>query len=219
MQNWGVLLEEKRIDEWISFMDKIFGPYTTQNTPTSVPVSVIICSRNRPEHLGRCLKMLEQLATAPKEIIVVDNAPDDMQSHSVVKEFKNVIYIKEPRKGLDIARNTGVKAASEPIVTFVDDDVIVHPHCIYRVWETFQDESITAMTGLVIAQELETKAQMHFERYWSFNRGYQDIIYDETFLRSSLHEGPPVWEIGAGSNMAFPFKQNKMILSDIKSIL
>lgn len=202
-KNWISFIEDNKIDEFSSFMDKIYRPYISRNTPRSVPVSVVICTRNRPEQLQKCLKMLEQLATAPKEIIVVDNAPDDMQSHSVVNIFKDVTYIKEPRKGLDIARNRGVKAASQPIVTFVDDDVSVHPHCIFRVWETFQNESVSAMTGLVIAKELESVAQILFEKYWSFNRGYQDAIYDESFIKSSLRKGPPVWEIGAGANMAF----------------
>ncbi len=59
------------------------------------------------------------------------------------------------------------------------------------------------MTGLVIAAELETEAQLIFEKHWSFNRGYIDKIYNTDFFKSTLASGPPVWEIGAGANMAF----------------
>ncbi|MEO8112245.1 MAG: glycosyltransferase family 2 protein, partial [Ginsengibacter sp.] len=83
------------------------------------------------------------------------------------------------------------------------DDVMVHPLWVYNVWNTFNDVNIAAMTGLVIASELNTRSQYLFEKYWSFNRGYIDKIYDSDFFESTLKAGPPVWEIGAGANMAF----------------
>jgi cellulose synthase/poly-beta-1,6-N-acetylglucosamine synthase-like glycosyltransferase len=90
-----------------------------------------------------------------------------------------------------------------PVIAFVDDDVFVHPLWVYRVWETFQNPDIAAMTGLVIAAGLDTEAQLIFEKHWSFNRGYSDKIYDSNFFKSTLSKGPPVWGIGAGANMAF----------------
>lgn len=202
-KDWKSLIVNKREQEWFSFMNDIFRSKLPQNVPKSVPVSVIICTHNRPEQLKRCIQMLGNLSCTAQEIIVVDNAPVDDRSFEVVKSFTRVHYIREPRKGLDIARNTGVRTAREEIVTFIDDDVNVHPLCIFRVWETFKNPSVDAMTGLVIAMTLKTEAQMIFEKFWSFNRGYKDILYDQSFFKSTLHKGPPVWEIGAGANMAF----------------
>jgi GT2 family glycosyltransferase len=135
--------------------------------------------------------------------VVVDNAPSDTATRDVVQGFEEVRYIKEPRIGLDIARNAGVVAAAFPVVAFVDDDVVVDPLWLYRVWETFQDPATAAMTGLVIAMKLDTEAQYIFEKHWSFNRGYCDKVYDSHFFSSTLAKGPPVWLIGAGANMAF----------------
>lgn len=104
--------------------------------------------------------MLQGLACQPAEIVVVDNAPTDASTRDVCQGFAEVVYKQEPRAGLDIARNTGIKNARYPIVAFVDDDVVAHPWMIYRLWETFHDHSIAAMTGLVIALELQTKAQL-----------------------------------------------------------
>ncbi len=59
------------------------------------------------------------------------------------------------------------------------------------------------MTGLVIAASLDTEAEVIFEKFWPFNRGYQKRVFDTRFFRGSLKNGPPVWEIGAGANMAF----------------
>ncbi len=199
--NWQQWLKEKDFKKWNAWMDTIFS--YPENIPQKAEVSVIVCTRNRAQHLNNCLKALQQLSCLPKEIIVIDNAPTDTTTQDVVKRFSNVIYVREDRPGLDIARNTGVKTASMPVVAFVDDDVAVHQHLIYHVWQTFQDEQIHAMTGLVIAAELLTEAQYIFEKYWSFNRGYIDKYYDKNYFEKTLAKGPPVWEIGAGANTAF----------------
>jgi glycosyltransferase involved in cell wall biosynthesis len=184
-------------------LQKIFAAYTELALPASVDVSVVICTRNRPAHVRSCLQSLTQLACSPKEIIVVDNAPVDDQTRNIVSQFPNVTYCREPRPGLDIARNAGITQATSPIVAFIDDDVTVHPHCFYWTWRTFENTSISAMTGLVLAAELQTEAQYIFEKEWRFNRGYRNKVYDSGFFNSTLKYGPPVWQIGAGANMAF----------------
>ena len=60
-----------------------------------------------------------------------------------------------------------------------------------------------AVTGIVLAAELATESQLIFEKYWSFNRGYAPIMYDQNFFQNNLSSGVPVWQIGAGANMAF----------------
>lgn len=139
----------------------------------------------------------------PKEIIVVDNAPTDSSTKEVVGLFPEVIYHLEPRAGLDIARNAGIKRATASIVAFMDDDIKAGPYSIYEIAKTFEQTCHAAMTGLVIASELESEAQLLFEQEWSFNRGYIDRVYDRAFFERHLSAGPPVWDIGAGANMAF----------------
>jgi glycosyltransferase involved in cell wall biosynthesis len=171
--------------------------------PPQVPVSVVICTRGRATQLRRCLHMLHSLACRAAEIVVVDNAPTDTSTRDVCCEFAGVVYREELRPGLDFARNTGLRAAGQDVVAFVDDDVVVHPWLLYRVWETFQDPGVAAMTGLVLAMELRTEAQLIFEKYWSFNRGYVDQAYGPEFVQPRANPIAPVWNIGAGANMAF----------------
>jgi glycosyltransferase involved in cell wall biosynthesis len=202
-KEWQKLLMDHKFEVWKDWMEQVFFNWTAVDIPAKVPVSVVICTRNRAATLHRCLMLLHNLTCLPEEIIVVDNAPTDESTYEVVRQFEGVLYIKEPRPGLDIARNTGALKAVAPVVAYTDDDVIVHPLWVYRVWETFQDNSVAAMTGLVIASNLDTEAQQIFEKYWSFNRGYIDKVYDTRFFNQTLSVGPPVWEIGAGANMAF----------------
>lgn len=198
--DWQNYLLTNQIQDWKK-LDSLFSSAYIEDLPKKVPISVVICTRNRATHLSECLQQIKNLICQPEEIIVVDNAPLDTSTRQIVKQFPCVRYVIEPKAGLDFARNTGITTASQSIVAFVDDDVQVHPFWAYRVWETFQNSSVSAMTGLVIASEIDSEAQFIFEKHWSFNRGYLNKIYDKAYF-SSL-KAPPVWEIGAGANMAF----------------
>lgn len=190
-------------NEFSSGMHEIFSNFIPGMIPPGADVSVVICTRNRSEYLRKCLESFGNQKCMPLEIIVVDNAPVDDSTYDVAKEFKSVQYVREPRAGLDIARNAGARAAKGSIVAYTDDDVELHPWWVFQVNETFARTNAAAMTGLVIASELKTESQQIFERFWSFNRGYTDKLYDPYFLIEHLAVGPPVWEIGAGANMAF----------------
>jgi glycosyltransferase involved in cell wall biosynthesis len=169
---------------------------------SSCDVSVVICTRDRASWLRNCLEYLHHQYCHPAEIIVVDNASVTDETRRVAEKY-NVRYIREDKPGLDVARNTGARAAISSIVAYTDDDTTPDRYWIYRVAETFRDPAIAAMTGLVIAASLETEAEVIFEKFWPFNRGYVARTYDSAFFASSLQQGPPVWEIGAGANMAF----------------
>src|SRR5580692_9482428 len=62
-------------------------------------LSVVICTRNRPESLERCIRALLDGMDKDFELIVVDNAPDDDQTEMVVRKFPRARYVKEERKG------------------------------------------------------------------------------------------------------------------------
>jgi glycosyltransferase involved in cell wall biosynthesis len=187
------------------FLPVIMNSFLVVETPESVPVSVIICTHNRSQFLKTCLLNLQQQVCKPGEIIVVDNAPEKYGNltKQLVEQFKGVIYCEEKRTGLDYARNTGGHLAAYPIVAFIDDDVTLEPLWLFQVWTSFQDETVDAMTGLVLPLELETQSQQIFEQYWGFNKGYTDKEFDHSFLRGKGLAAPAVWEIGAGANMAF----------------
>ena len=165
--------------------------------------SVLVCTRDRPEQLRRCLTSLQNLSRKPHEILVVDNAPGSDATRLIVEQFPDTRYIREPRPGLDVARNTGIRHSKCEIIAFADDDVTVHPDWILRIQQRFKDPRVMAVTGLVLPAELKTEAQFLFEAHWGFGRGYQPKTFDFRFFERTQRKGTPVWEIGAGANMAF----------------
>ena len=174
----------------------------SQTVPDDLVVSVVICTRDRPGELARCLASLPAQTRVPDQVVVVDNASSDGRTHEVVVKAE-AIYVREERSGLDFARNAGVRAASGHIIVYTDDDVRLHPRWLERMVNAFDDDRIMAVTGMVLPAELETEAQMFFEEYWSFGRGYRPTVFDRDFFKLDQTVGCPVWEIGAGASMAF----------------
>jgi glycosyltransferase involved in cell wall biosynthesis len=165
-------------------------------------VSVVICTRNRPGELARCLASLPSQTRVPDQILVVDNGSQGDETRQAALAA-GVDYVREDRPGLDIARNTGATRASGDIVAYTDDDVELHPRWLERLVDAFDQEHVWAVTGLVLPAELETEAQYVFEREWGFGRGFTRKDHGPAFYQANRRRGCPVWEIGAGANMAF----------------
>jgi len=166
-------------------------------------VSIVVCTRDRPEQLERALTAIGRLDPAADEVVVVDNASATDATARCVARFPGVRYVREGRPGLDRARNAGVKASSGAIIAFTDDDAEVHPAWLTGLLAGFQDPDVFAVTGVVLPAELQTEAQWLFETYWSFNKGYRPIVFDAAFVASAGKGAIPAWEVGAGANMAF----------------
>ncbi|MDZ7697206.1 MAG: glycosyltransferase [Deltaproteobacteria bacterium] len=166
-------------------------------------VSVIVCTRDRPAQLARCLGSLQNLSHKPDEICVVDNASRSDETCTVTAGFGDVHYVYEPKPGLNVARNKGIRQSSGDIIAFVDDDVTVHGDWLDAIQGAFVDLGVMAVTGLALPAELKTQAQYLFETHWGFGRGYQDKVFGRQFFERFRSRGVPVLEIGAGANMAF----------------
>lgn len=198
-QGWNI----EGITNWEELIAAIQSLSPIIVTTEQQTVSIVICTRNRRDDLKKCLDQLLLSIQEGDEIIVVDNAPDNNSTALLVAQYSNLTYVLEPRKGLDIARNTGARAASNQIIAYTDDDVQVASDWVDTIRHAFDDPMTMAVTGLVIPQSLETHTQYIFERYWGFNRGYQKKTFDKAYFEAMLPHGVPVWDIGAGANMAF----------------
>ena len=133
---------------------------------SSRPVSVVVCTRERPEHLRSALASLARLDHPDLEIIVVDNAPKTDATARVVEECDDprVRLVTEPTPGLSPARNTGLVAASHEIVAFTDDDVVVDRQWITGLLAGFaRADDVACVCGLVPSGELRTPSQAYFD--------------------------------------------------------
>ncbi|WP_432490959.1 glycosyltransferase [Kineococcus gypseus] len=170
---------------------------------TSV-VTVAVCTRDRPEDLRRCLEAVGRLRTPVAEVLVVDNASRGDGTRRVALEH-GARYVREPRAGLDWARNRALLEARTPVVAFADDDVLVDPGWAEGVARAFEDEpGAVVVTGLVAPAELSTPAQVMFEAIGGFGRGYRrrwfSVAVDAGQVAARRYPG--TGEAGTGASTA-----------------
>jgi GT2 family glycosyltransferase len=87
--------------------------------------SVVIPTRNRADYLAVALVSLaRQKLDAPFEVLVIDDGSTD-RTPEVVRDAGVRCIRADPPRGLNAARNTGVRMATAPLIAFLDDDVEV----------------------------------------------------------------------------------------------
>lgn len=143
-------------------------PEVTRSPATATPpISVVLCTRDRPEDLAGALASITALDYPEFEIVVVDNAPRTDATARVIDEAGDprLRHIVEPTPGLSTARNTGLRAARHGLVAFTDDDVVVDPHWLHGLARGFAEHPDAAcVCGLVPSGELRTAAQAYFDQ-------------------------------------------------------
>lgn len=178
-------------------------PVPRRNSPLAVTVAV--CTRDRPEQLRDCLRSIGQLQGEIADVLVIDNASKDERTRHVAAEFPFARYVREPRRGLDWARNRALLEATTPVVAFTDDDVIVHPYWVKGLVRAFDEEpAAVVVTGLVVPAELATPAQVFFERSGGFGRGYHRRYFAAAVAQGEVaaEHHAAIGAAGTGANMA-----------------
>lgn len=97
----------------------------------SVPISVIICVRNRESVLARCLEAVR--AAAPSEVIVVDGASTDRTVEIAMDAGYQVV--SDRGAGLGAARQLGAELATNSYVAYVDSDVVLEAETLATLLE------------------------------------------------------------------------------------
>jgi GT2 family glycosyltransferase len=87
----------------------------------TIPLTVVVITRNRRDELFRTLHHLEALPEHPG-IIVIDNGSSDGTAAGVRRAFPGVQLIEVGLNAGAAARNIGVERARTPYVAFCDDD-------------------------------------------------------------------------------------------------
>ena len=112
-------------------------------------VSVIVCTKDRPEELARCVESIARQSRIPDETVVVHGGckrttPPRLEQVGPVK-FKHV-YSAAPSY-LTADRNKGVRSSSGDIIIFLDDDVILHEDFVMEIARVFEDDADRKIGG------------------------------------------------------------------------
>ena len=166
------------------------SPQATSSV-TGTRVSVVVPTRNRPEHAAACASLI--LATEGfVEFIMVDQSDDRATEASLSRiDDRRFRYVRTPTRGVTSARNLGIQLSTGDIVAFTDDDCRVSNDWVSRIAEVF---AATPDAAVVFGRVAVPSDVMGSRYAASFEPGARE--YQNTFPAADV-----AWGIGA--NMAF----------------
>ncbi len=157
-------------------------------------ISVIVCTKDRPQQLLKCLEALTR-QRRPAEIIVVDGSKTsparDIIGTFRQESYKRIRYV-QTAGGLSEARNQGIKRARADIIAFTDDDCIPDSGWTDTIIRAFQaKKNIDILVGRVAPFEPEK------------HKGFTAISLHAFSRRVNMTKSSPrIVGIGTGNNMA-----------------
>jgi glycosyltransferase involved in cell wall biosynthesis len=176
------------------------GSSVTKRDERDPASSVLICTRNRPQHLKRCLSFVAQLDFPNFEVVVVDNGSHDGAAERLAAEH-GARYVVEEVVGLSRARNRGLEVCRGEFIAFIDDDAIPEADWLTQLVKAFETPEVMAVTGRV-AHPDDTPVGPNHPLYPRF------IVAESA--AAGIDRKTPNWfelvnfgGVGIGANMAF----------------
>lgn len=121
-----------------------------------ISVSIIIPIYNVASYIDRCLEsiIIQECDDVRIECILVNDCTPDESMKVVNRKLSNysgnisfIILNHSYNQGLSIARNTGLKAANNEFVLFVDSDDRLQPNAVHYLIEDLTDNNIDVVMG------------------------------------------------------------------------
>jgi GT2 family glycosyltransferase len=129
-------------------------------------VSVIICTVDRGCFLRRVLSTIADWRSSFQELIVVVGPTED-DTEAVLLENKHLItqLIATDVRNVSVARNLGLRAASQEIILYLDDDVIPSAEWMESHVRAHQEQGAhCGCVAGVVADKTRPEAPLQFSR-------------------------------------------------------
>jgi len=153
VEDWAFGLVQKDRQPKIAYRNlaqKTLGPKDRLVEKFPLPrvpkVSVVVCSYNGAATLRGCLEALQKVDYPDFEVMVVDDGSKD-STQSIVADFPLVKNILQPNRGLSVARNVGMQAATGEIIAYTDSDCMPDSDWLYFLVSTLLHSSYAAVGG------------------------------------------------------------------------
>lgn len=146
-------------------------------------VSIIVRTYNRPERLRECLQCIHKQDYRPLEVIVVNDAGEDVETviHDELDDIAYKYIAHRINLGRTAGLNTGVEAASGDYINFVDDDDGVYPHHI----KTLVNTAVPDRLPVVYSDVLNVTFQQD-PNTSEWKRVQEQLVYSFDFERDNF---------------------------------
>jgi GT2 family glycosyltransferase len=143
-----------------------------------VPSSFVICTRNRPDDLRRCLTSLLRQSMLPSEVVIVD-ASDRPEKESIQRLLAGggvKLKYLATAPGRTMQLNRGVRASSGDPVFFVDDDVELDDRFQEMILDAFEKggPNVGGVQGRIIDDIRPSPLGTAFRAFFLLSRHTKD---------------------------------------------
>jgi glycosyltransferase involved in cell wall biosynthesis len=148
ISDWAFGLVTREREEKPAF-GALRAVYRTELPPLPDPaprVSVVICAYNAERTLPECLDSLRRLRYPNHEVIVIDDGSTDA-TRAIAERYPEFRLVSHENRGLSVARNEGILAATGEIVAFTDSDCAVDPDWLTFLVHRLVSESFAGVGG------------------------------------------------------------------------
>jgi glycosyltransferase involved in cell wall biosynthesis len=140
-----------------------------------VPVSVVVCVRNRAAVLARCLDSIEQ--ARPAEILVVDGRSTD--GTAAIARARGIRVVDDGGAGLGAARQIGAESARYDWIAFVDSDTVIRT-------DTLADLYREAQVGEYAAVQARLHTLSERPTYWQRAEAWRRSVQEHPGAAAAL---------------------------------
>jgi GT2 family glycosyltransferase len=161
-------------------------------SPVIAPSSFVICTRNRPDDLLRCLTSVVEQSVLPAQAVIVDasdRADEERIRALLVAGGVDLQYLRTA-PGRTRQLNIGVRASSGDPILFIDDDVELDPRFHEMILEAFEQggQEVGGVQGRIIDDVRPSALGTAFRAFFLLSRHTKDGA--ATLLPSGYYTSP-----------------------------
>jgi GT2 family glycosyltransferase len=115
------------------------------------PIAVVICAHDsrRWADLQAAVRAVRRQTLAAEQVIVVVDGNDELFHRARAELNGSVVVENDHHPGLGGARNSGIAAATAPVVAFVDDDAVVSERWLELLSAPYDDPEVGGVGGSI----------------------------------------------------------------------
>jgi len=150
---------------------------------TKPHASIVVRTYNRPARLQECLQSLARQNTDGFEVIVVNDAGEDV-SELIPVELGSIPYhyVCNPQnRGRTANLNIGIEEAQGDYICFLDDDDVVYPHHIKTLLDAAVPQRLPVVYSDVINVTYQINPQSH-----EWQRVQEQLVYSFDFEQDNF---------------------------------
>lgn len=157
-------------------------------------ISAVVCTKDRPELTGDCIRALIENKCPELEILIVDQSTDGSTAAAIseiLSHDSRVRYIPSKVIGVSHGRNIAIRQSTGDVIAFTDDDCIPDPNWVQSIKTGFESNpEVDAIFGRCVPYDKVLPGERPI------------AIKLDTDVQYFSGKCNP-WKPGHGNNMAF----------------